>query len=95
MIVPMRCGRGVFMRKSPILVPIYYTRIVSEPMFVQYRNTWEQVWDLVKRVDRPNFGINLDTFQILGEYSTHYCATLTDHSLRVSTASLLLIITHV
>lgn len=29
-------------------------------------NTWEKCWDVVQRVDRPNFGICLDTFNILG-----------------------------
>ncbi|CAG7995009.1 unnamed protein product [Penicillium olsonii] len=29
-------------------------------------DTWEKVWDVVKRVDRPNFGICLDTFNIAG-----------------------------
>lgn len=27
-------------------------------------NTWEQCWDLVQRVNKPNFGICLDTFNI-------------------------------
>jgi 4-hydroxyphenylpyruvate dioxygenase len=31
-----------------------------------YFNTWEKVWELVERVDRPNFGICLDTFNIAG-----------------------------
>lgn len=29
-------------------------------------NTWEHSWDIVKVVDRPNFGICLDTFHIAG-----------------------------
>ena len=29
-------------------------------------STWEQSWDLICRVDRPNFGICLDTFNIAG-----------------------------
>ncbi|KAJ5607516.1 hypothetical protein N7537_004135 [Penicillium hordei] len=29
-------------------------------------DTWEKVWDIVKRVDRPNYGICLDTFNIAG-----------------------------
>jgi 4-hydroxyphenylpyruvate dioxygenase len=29
-------------------------------------DTWEKLWDVVKRVDRPNFGICLDTFNIAG-----------------------------
>ncbi|KAE8453580.1 hypothetical protein EG329_010441 [Mollisiaceae sp. DMI_Dod_QoI] len=31
-----------------------------------YFDTWEKVWDLVERVDRPNFGMCLDTFNIAG-----------------------------
>ena len=30
-------------------------------------NTWEACWEMVKRVDRPNFGICLDTFNIAGQ----------------------------
>ncbi|KAH6895974.1 xylose isomerase-like protein [Thelonectria olida] len=29
-------------------------------------DTWEASWDLVQRVDRPNFGLCLDTYNILG-----------------------------
>ncbi|EGO28752.1 hypothetical protein SERLADRAFT_459519 [Serpula lacrymans var. lacrymans S7.9] len=29
-----------------------------------HTNTWEGVWEVCKRVDRPNFGLCLDTFQI-------------------------------
>lgn len=29
-----------------------------------YVDKWEQSWDLVKKVDRPNFGLCLDTFNI-------------------------------
>lgn len=31
-----------------------------------YIDTWEKLWDIVKRVDRPNFGMCLDTFNIAG-----------------------------
>lgn len=31
-----------------------------------YIDLWEQSWDLVKAVDRPNFGLCLDTFHIAG-----------------------------
>nr|POF13296.1 3-dehydroshikimate dehydratase [Quercus suber] len=31
-----------------------------------YSDTWEQSWEVVKRVDRANFGICLDTFNIAG-----------------------------
>lgn len=29
-------------------------------------DTWEKAWEVVKRVDRPNFGLCLDTFNIAG-----------------------------
>jgi 4-hydroxyphenylpyruvate dioxygenase len=29
-------------------------------------DTWEKVWEIVQRVDRPNFGMCLDTFNIVG-----------------------------
>ncbi|MCJ1324332.1 hypothetical protein MMC10_000994 [Thelotrema lepadinum] len=29
-------------------------------------DTWEQTWEVVQRVDRPNFGLCLDTFNIIG-----------------------------
>ena len=31
-----------------------------------YIDTWEAAWEVVKRVDRPNFGMCLDTFNIAG-----------------------------
>lgn len=31
-----------------------------------YADTWEQSWEIVKRVDRPNFGLCLDTFNMAG-----------------------------
>ncbi|CAD0099877.1 unnamed protein product [Aureobasidium mustum] len=31
-----------------------------------YIDTWEAVWEVVQRVDRPNFGMCLDTFNIAG-----------------------------
>ncbi|KAF2771185.1 3-dehydroshikimate dehydratase [Teratosphaeria nubilosa] len=31
-----------------------------------YSDTWEQSWEIVQRVDRPNFGICLDTFNMAG-----------------------------
>ncbi|OGM49673.1 hypothetical protein ABOM_001911 [Aspergillus bombycis] len=40
-------------------------RFVYEGMaWGTFIDTWEEVWDIVQRVDRPNFGILLDTFQI-------------------------------
>ncbi|KAF4551737.1 3-dehydroshikimate dehydratase [Elsinoe fawcettii] len=34
--------------------------------FSTYINTWEKCWDVVQRVNRPNFGICLDTYNIAG-----------------------------
>ncbi|KAF2223623.1 xylose isomerase-like protein [Elsinoe ampelina] len=34
--------------------------------FSTYIDTWEKCWDVVQRVDRPNFGICLDTYNIAG-----------------------------
>ncbi|KAI0163110.1 putative 4-hydroxyphenylpyruvate dioxygenase [Pestalotiopsis sp. NC0098] len=31
-----------------------------------FTDTWEKAWDMVRRVDRPNFGLCLDTFNIAG-----------------------------
>lgn len=31
-----------------------------------YTDKWEACWDVVQRVDRPNFGVCLDTYNILG-----------------------------
>ncbi|ETS73320.1 3-dehydroshikimate dehydratase [Pestalotiopsis fici W106-1] len=31
-----------------------------------FNDTWEKAWDMVQRVDRPNFGLCLDTFNIAG-----------------------------
>lgn len=31
-----------------------------------YLDTWEQTWEVVRRVNRPNFGLCLDTFNIAG-----------------------------
>ncbi|KAF2157350.1 3-dehydroshikimate dehydratase [Myriangium duriaei CBS 260.36] len=35
--------------------------------FSTHIDTWEQCWDVVSRVDRPNFGVCLDTFNIGGK----------------------------
>lgn len=41
-------------------------------------NIWENTWEVCKRVDRSNFGLCLDTFQIAGTYviahARCYCA---------------------
>lgn len=34
--------------------------------FGTYHDTWEKAWAIVKGVDRPNFGLCLDTFNIAG-----------------------------
>lgn len=34
--------------------------------FSTHINTWEKAWDVVKRVDRPNFGLVLDSFNLAG-----------------------------
>jgi len=31
-----------------------------------YNDTWRDIWEICKAVDRPNFGLCLDTFQITG-----------------------------
>lgn len=31
-----------------------------------HSDTWEQAWEIVRRVDRPNFGICIDTFNLAG-----------------------------
>jgi len=38
-----------------------------------YVNSWEHVWEICKRVDMPNFGMCLDTFQIS---ATHYASAV-------------------
>lgn len=30
-----------------------------------YNDTWKDIWEICKAVDRPNFGLCLDTFQIV------------------------------
>ena len=42
-------------------------RIAYEPWcWGAHVNTWEEGWEVGQRVNRPNFGINLDTFQVAG-----------------------------
>lgn len=36
--------------------------------FGAYTTTWEQAWRQIQLVDRPNFGMVVDTFQICGAY---------------------------
>jgi 4-hydroxyphenylpyruvate dioxygenase len=46
-----------------------------------YIDTWEGTWDIVQRVDRPNFGLCLDTFHIVarvwGDPTVPGCAMAT------------------
>ncbi|KAH8728886.1 xylose isomerase-like protein [Phaeosphaeriaceae sp. PMI808] len=37
-----------------------------EVRFATHIDTWEKAWEVVKRVDRSNFGLCLDTFNIAG-----------------------------
>lgn len=37
-------------------------------------NTWEHTWEVCKRVDRPNFGLCLDTFQICARAYADPCS---------------------
>ncbi|KAK5694400.1 hypothetical protein LTR17_024850 [Elasticomyces elasticus] len=39
-----------------------------------YVDLWEQSWEIVKRVDRPNFGLCLDTFHIAGRVWADPCS---------------------
>ncbi|EYE95394.1 sugar phosphate isomerase/epimerase family protein [Aspergillus ruber CBS 135680] len=42
-------------------------RYVYESLaWANHIDTWEECWDVVQRVDRPNFGICLDSFNIAG-----------------------------
>lgn len=53
------------MREVAELAEVESVRIAYEALaWGTYVNTWEQAWDVVERVDRPNFGICLDTFNI-------------------------------
>ena len=38
-------------------------------------DTWEGIWDVVQKVDRPNFGMILDTFNIAGKVWADPAAT--------------------
>ncbi|XXH05305.1 hypothetical protein Hte_011730 [Hypoxylon texense] len=57
-------------------------------------DTWEQSWDIVKAVDRPNFGLCLDTFNIAGRIyadptSPTGCAPNCDQAVHESMARLI------
>lgn len=49
------------LRQDPVVKFVYENLCWST-----YIDTWEKAWDVVKLVDRPNFGICLDTFNIAG-----------------------------
>ncbi|GAP84414.2 putative 3-dehydroshikimate dehydratase [Rosellinia necatrix] len=56
-------------------------------------NTWEHSWDMVRAVDRPNFGLCLDTFNIAGRVYADPAAASgrtrdCDEALRASVARL-------
>lgn len=49
------------LKESPVIKFAYENLCWST-----YFDTWEQGWDIVERVDRPNFGMCLDTYNISG-----------------------------
>jgi 4-hydroxyphenylpyruvate dioxygenase len=49
------------LKESPI-IKFAYENLCWSTFF----DTWEKAWDLVEKVDRPNFGMCLDTFNIAG-----------------------------
>lgn len=60
-------------------------------------DTWEQSWELVQAVDRPNFGLCLDTFNIAGRIyadpsSPTGCAPNGEQAVRESIARLLTVV---
>ncbi|KAF2019745.1 3-dehydroshikimate dehydratase [Aaosphaeria arxii CBS 175.79] len=59
-----------------------------------YINKWEQSWEIVQRVDRENFGLCLDTFNILGRIyadpeSPTFCTPNADQDVAESVQRLL------
>ena len=68
----MKCGVGERVCKYRSL-PCLSSH---SPNSVQ-RNTWEDTFDICRRVYRPNFGLCLDTFQISGKL-TLLCNSLTN-----------------
>ncbi|KAH7336293.1 xylose isomerase-like protein [Rhexocercosporidium sp. MPI-PUGE-AT-0058] len=49
------------LRESPVIKFAY-----EDLCWSTYFDTWQKGWDLVERVDRPNFGMCLDTYNISG-----------------------------
>jgi 4-hydroxyphenylpyruvate dioxygenase len=49
------------LRETPVVKFVY-----ENLCWGTFIDTWEGAWDIVTRVDRPNFGICLDTFNIAG-----------------------------
>lgn len=46
----------------------YRIRLTYEALcWGTYIDTWEQAWQIVQKVDRPNFGLCLDTFNMAGK----------------------------
>jgi len=37
-----------------------------EPCWATRASTWKAAWEIVKKADKPNLGLTLDTFQIAG-----------------------------
>ncbi|CCG83214.1 putative 3-dehydroshikimate dehydratase [Taphrina deformans PYCC 5710] len=55
------------LRELSDLAKTYGVRVAYEPWcWGAHVNTWKHCYDVMKRVDRDNFGLNLDTFQIAG-----------------------------
>lgn len=55
------------LRELSDLAAKYSCRIAYEPWcWGTHVNTWKHCFDVLKLVDRPNFGLCLDTFQIIG-----------------------------
>lgn len=53
------------LREAADIAASFGIRIAYESLaWGTYCNTWEQAWEVVRRVDRSNFGIVLDTFNI-------------------------------
>ena len=65
--VRTRCGLGVRM------CTYHLSGFQIARQRLRCRNTWEHTWEICKRVDRPNLGLCLDTFQICGTCSTRPC----------------------
>lgn len=64
------------MREVADLASPHGIRIAYEALaWGTYVNTWEQAWDVVRRVDSWNFGICLDTFNMAGRIFADPAAT--------------------